>query len=120
MERDRSLTDILGPVEGNYEEWLVRSARRYSTEDMEKKTTEWLRISSMTNKYTGYVSLTPKDIYDWVDTTDNLTSIIMALCSEVKALQIKTRKLEEQPNDKRREAETEIRADSVSTSVSAV
>lgn len=87
MARDRSLTDILGPIEGDYVDWLVRSARQYATENIEKKTSEWIKVSAMSNKYTGYVSVTPNDIWDWIHTTDDLTSVILALCSEVRRLQ---------------------------------
>ncbi len=98
MARDRSLTDILGQVDGEYVDWLVRSARRYTTKDIEKKTAEWIKVSAMSNKYTGYVSVTPNDIWDWIHTTDDLTAVILALCSEVRSLQTKTQKHEETTN----------------------
>ena len=41
----------------------------------------------MTNKITGYVSVTRDDILDWVNEMDNAGAIILALCSRIKDLE---------------------------------
>lgn len=120
MAYDRSLTDILGPIDGTYRDWLVRSSRRYVTEDIDRKTLEWLQISSMRNKYTGYVSVNQTDIKDWVDRAYDMGAVIMALCSEVKHLENSKKILEEQLNGNEREEKEKIPEYDLPTSVSAL
>ena len=105
MSTSRSLTDILGNVDGDYRNWLVRSARRYVTKDIPNKTDEWTKVSKMTNKYTGYVSVTQKDISGWVNETNDLVAIILALCTEVRDLENTVKRIEEKRNGENKKEE---------------